>query len=144
MAEDVVDHAEESASLKKRRCETENLQLHGWTRASIPENHLQVYGSDAAAIRDLIREEPELETLLHPELEFSLGEVVWQVRHEMARTVEDVLARRTRALLLNARAAMEAASLVATTLARELGRDETWADTQVKTFRALAQGYIYA
>jgi glycerol-3-phosphate dehydrogenase len=144
MAEDVVDHAEESASLKKHRCETENLQLHGWTRASIPENHLQVYGSDAAAIRDLIREEPELESLIHPELEFSRAEVVWHVRHEMARTVEDVLARRTRALLLNARAAMEAASVVAKTLARELGRDEAWADTQVKTFRALAQGYIYA
>lgn len=144
MAEDVVDHAEESAGLKKLRCETENLQLHGWTRASIPKDHLQVYGSEAFAILDLVREKPALAEFIHPDLEFTHAEIIWHVRHEMARTLEDVLARRTRALLLNARAAIEAAPVVARTMAEELGNDETWTTEQIKAFRSLAQDYIFA
>lgn len=48
--------------------------------------------------------------------------LVWAARHEMARTLEDVLARRTRALFLNARAAIEMAARAADLLARELQR----------------------
>jgi glycerol-3-phosphate dehydrogenase len=59
----------------------------------------------------------------------------------MARTLEDVLARRTRALFLNASAAIDLAEPVARLLAVELGRDETWVATQVKEFCALAAQY---
>ena len=80
---------------------------------------------------------------LHPALPYQCGEVVWHARHEMARTVEDVLARRTRALLLNARAAIEAAPVVARLLAAELQRDAAWEQAQVASFTALARGYVF-
>jgi len=60
----------------------------------------------------------------------------------MARTVEDVLARRTRALLLDARASIEAAPRVAEILAAELGRDASWRDQQVRSYTELARGYL--
>jgi glycerol-3-phosphate dehydrogenase len=79
---------------------------------------------------------------LHPRLPCSAAQVVWAARHEMARTVEDVLSRRTRALLLDARAAAEMAPPVARLLARELGRDEAWEARQVLNFRELAGQYL--
>jgi glycerol-3-phosphate dehydrogenase len=79
---------------------------------------------------------------VHPELPVRAGEVVWAVRQEMARTVDDVLARRTRSLLLNARAAIEAAPRVAALLAAELGKDAVWADAQVASFERIASNYL--
>jgi len=143
MAEDVIDHAEMVAGVENRRCETESLQIHGWTQAAIREKNLRPYGRDASGLRALLREKTELRTLLHPALPFQQGEVVWHARKEMARTVEDVLARRTRALLLNARASIEAAPVVARLLAQELGRDEVWAKKQVTAYTALARGYVF-
>ena len=69
-------------------------------------------------------------------------EVVWAVREEMARTVEDVLARRTRALLLGARASIEAAPGVAELMARELGTDEAWKKKAVEDYEKVARGYV--
>jgi glycerol-3-phosphate dehydrogenase len=63
------------------------------------------------------------------------------VRYELARRIEDVLARRTRALFLNAKAAIEMAEPVAKLMAAELGRDEQWIREQVEEFRQLATGY---
>ena len=71
------------------------------------------------------------------------GLAVWAARHEQARTVEDVLARRTRALFLNSRAAIEAAPAVADLLARELNRDEAFKARDLEAFQSLAQGYVY-
>ncbi len=81
--------------------------------------------------------------MLHPRLPFRLRDVVWAARHEMARTVEDVLARRTRALLLDARAAIEAAPTVADLLARELGRSDDWKRNDLANFQETAKGYLY-
>jgi glycerol-3-phosphate dehydrogenase len=61
----------------------------------------------------------------------------------MARSVEDVLARRSRSLLLNARASIEAAPAVARILAEELGHDDAWINAQIATFTALARGYVF-
>jgi glycerol-3-phosphate dehydrogenase len=61
----------------------------------------------------------------------------------MARTVEDVLARRTRALFLNARASLEAAPEVARLLARELGCNEEWQHEQLSRFRAITAQYVW-
>ena len=94
-----------------------------------------MYGADAEAIRALVKERPELAERLHPELPYIAAEVVWAARTEMARSVEDVLARRTRALFLNARAAVAMAEPVARLLAAELGRDEAWVAAQVAEFR---------
>jgi glycerol-3-phosphate dehydrogenase len=143
MAEDVVNRAEDTAGLTKLRCETETLQLYGWTRSHIPEPHLQVYGHDSADLRRLIQSDASYGETLSAALEFQKGEVIWHVRHEMARTVEDVLARRTRALLLDARAALKAAPVVAQLMAAELGRDETWCKRTVDDFESVARMHIF-
>jgi glycerol-3-phosphate dehydrogenase len=103
---------------------------------------LGVYGADAPAIREIAREKPALTEKFHPELPYIGAEVVWAVRSEMARSVEDVLARRTRALLLGARASIEAAPRVAELMARELNRDAAWQNKTVKEFTQVAQGYL--
>jgi glycerol-3-phosphate dehydrogenase len=60
----------------------------------------------------------------------------------MARSVDDVLSRRIRALQLDARAALESAPAVAEVLARELGRDSDWIAAQVREFGRIAAGYL--
>jgi glycerol-3-phosphate dehydrogenase len=103
----------------------------------------RVYGSDLPLLQRLSEDNPALDALLHPRLPYRLREVVWAARYEMARTVEDVLARRTRALFLDARAAIEAAPLVADVLAKELARSEAWRDKDLQGFLTMAQGYVY-
>jgi glycerol-3-phosphate dehydrogenase len=144
IAEDVIDQAEKVSGLAPAPCRTESLAVHGATLAIIPERNLQPYGADAAGVAELIRAIPNGAQLLHPALPYQQGEVAWQVRHEMARTVEDVLARRTRALLLNARASIEAAPLVARLMAAELGADEAWQTAQVSAYTAVARGYVFS
>ena len=130
------------AGLPRRPCPTRELRLHGHHPDAAAFGDLAVYGSDASAIRKLMEADPALAERLHPALPYRAAEVVWAVRAEMARTVADVLARRTRALFLNAAAAVEMAPRVAELLARELGRDESWAAEQVRAFGELAKGYI--
>lgn len=143
MAEDVIDQAETVGDLLHKRCSTEEMQIHGWTEAEPPSTNLAPYGANATQIQELIKESPDLAALVHPQLPYQQAEVVWHVREEMARTVEDVLARRTRALLLNAQGSIEAAPAVATILARELGRDDAWQAEQVAEYTKLAEGYVY-
>ena len=140
MAEDAVDHAITLGKLPDADCSTKNLRIHGYMEESAALGSLQVYGSDAEAIRELAKD-PVLAVQLHPALPYLAAEVVWAARAEMARTVEDVLARHTRALFLNAEAAQAMAEPVAKLLAAELGRDEAWVAAQVKEFRALAEQY---
>ena len=102
---------------------------------------LAVYGSDAVRIRELASSDPELARLLDPELPYIGAEVVWAAREEMARTLDDVLSRRTRALFLNSRAATRMASTAAKLLARELGKNEQWTETQIQSFLDLASQY---
>jgi glycerol-3-phosphate dehydrogenase len=142
MAQDAVDQAETMAGFEERRCTTEHLQIHGWTKQQITTPNLRVYGADAAAIKELAEVEPGLAERLHPDLPYIGAEVVWAVRQEMARTVEDVLARRTRALLLGARASIEAAPKVAQLMGRELGADEAWQRESAANFANVAQGYV--
>ncbi len=144
MAEDCVNQAATLGRLPEKPCPTRALNIHGFHREASEFGALAVYGSDALLIRDLMGSEAGLEAPLHPALPYSGAEVVWAARFEMARTVEDVLARRTRALFLEARAAIEMAPRVAGLLARELERDEAWARAQVEEFRALAEGYLIA
>ena len=143
MAEDVIDHAEMVAGVVGRRCPTETLPIHGWTREPIAAANLRPYGSDAAAIAALLGTDPSLAAPLHPRLPYQRGEIVWHARHEMARTVEDVLSRRTRSLLLDAAASIEAAPVAARLLAGELGRDEAWQAEQVRAYSELARGYVF-
>jgi glycerol-3-phosphate dehydrogenase len=142
MAEQTVDKAAEVGGLAKRKSRTRALPLHGAGETFDMPRALRVYGTDASTLRGLIASMPNGERLLHPKFPHVAGEVVWAARHEMARTVEDVLARRLRMLFLDAAAAMEAAPLVASLLARELRRDNAWEQAQVQEFRDVARGYL--
>jgi glycerol-3-phosphate dehydrogenase len=140
MAEDCVDHAITLGKLADVPCKTKSLKIHGYMEDSAPLGSLEVYGSDAEAIGTLAQDR-KLAAQLDPRLPYIAAEVVWAVRAEMARTVEDVLARHTRALFLNAEAAIAMAEPVARLMAAELGRDEAWIEAQVKEFRELAEQY---
>jgi glycerol-3-phosphate dehydrogenase len=145
MAEDTVNHAATLGKLEDRACVTRDLRIHGYATGLEPHGGLWVYGSDAVPIQALAAADEELARPLDPAEPPSLpqigAEVVWAAREEMARSVEDVLARRTRALLLNAEAALRMAPAAARLLARELGRDQAWAADEVRRFGELAQQY---
>jgi glycerol-3-phosphate dehydrogenase len=151
MGEDAVDRAALVGGLPEVPSRTAGLRLHGAPADGAREGASAdfdagepwaVYGGDAAALCQLAAERPELDRPLHSRLPYRAVQVVWAARHEMARTVEDVLARRTRALFLDARAAVEAAPMVAELMAAELGRDAAWRDRQVAELRELAAGYL--
>ncbi|HHD56783.1 MAG TPA: FAD-dependent oxidoreductase, partial [Desulfobulbaceae bacterium] len=144
MAEDTVDKAAMVAGLDRKKCRTEDLPIHGSVDDVDDNDPLRYYGSDADDMRSLVSGHPEMGKRLHKRLPFTSVEVLWSVRHEMARTVEDILARRQRALFLDASAAMEMAPGVAGILAAELGRDEDWQRRQVERFTELALGYFPA
>ena len=141
MAEDAVDHAAVLAHLDERPCRTRVLEIHGSGPAPASDPDLAVYGTDAEGILALERERPELAEPLHPALPVRGSWIVWAARREMARTLDDALARRTRALFLNVRAALAMAPAAARLLAAELGRDDAWHQSQLAAFRRLATWY---
>lgn len=144
MAEDCIDRAIESSGFTSRPSMTHELKLHGCPLdGSMPiSSRYQSYGTDASLIEKMIEVQVELGEQLHPDLPIRAAEVVWAVRNEWARTVEDVLARRTRALFLNARAAIAMAPEVAQWMAKELNRDAAWQSTQINSFEQIAKNYI--
>ncbi len=141
MAEDTVTQAAELARLPERECVTRALNIHGFHQNAERFGALSVYGSDAWAIQDLMRADNTLGTPLHPALPYTGAEVVWAAREEMARTIEDVLARRLRALFLNAEAAVQMAPAVAALMARELGWDADRTVRETAAFLEVAKGY---
>jgi glycerol-3-phosphate dehydrogenase len=164
MAEDTVNTAIQRAGLAARPCVTATLSIHGSPGREAeslaagddaerggegggggvndPEGPLHYYGIDADAIRALAEANPLWGERLHARLPYIQAEIVWAAREELCMTVEDALARRTRSLLLDARAAIECAMPVAALLASELGRDEDWQKRQVAEFTELAKGYL--
>ena len=137
MGEDCVDRASELAGLPLNDRNTTQLKLHG----AIDSPTSTVYGTDEEKISQIIADTPELGVQLHPDLPIRAAEVVWATRHEMARTVEDILARRTRAMFLNIRAARVMAPAVATLMAQELGRDAQWQTNQIAEFEKTAKRF---
>lgn len=135
MAEDCVNQAAAHASLPERPCVTEWTNIHGFHPGAEKFGPLHIYGSDAAGVQSLMAKDASMAVPLHASLPYTAAEVVWAVRHEMARTVEDVLARRTRALFLNARAAFDVAPRVAELISRELRQGSAWEAAQLRTFR---------
>ena len=142
MAEDTVDKAIHLNLLEKRECVTENFHIHGYMPDPDLNNHLYIYGADIPAIKALMESDQGMAEKLHPKYDYTVAEVVWAVREEMALDVEDVLARRVRLLFLDARVAVEIAPRVAQIIAKELGYDQTWIEEQVKAFIELSKHYI--
>ena len=142
MAEDTVDHAEAVAGLDPVPCVTRSLNIHGHHHHAEMYGSLEMYGSDAPMVEQVIRENPAFGEFLPGSSTIRAGQVVWSVRKEMARTVEDFLARRTRLLILDARASLDAAPVVAELMAKELGRGRRWVRDQVAAYTDLAGGYL--
>jgi glycerol-3-phosphate dehydrogenase len=146
MGEDAIGLAIRAGGLKAGPSCTKDLKLHGWQESAAQEvaESDRVYGSDLENLESLGTADPELNQQLHPQLPYRRREVVWAARYEQARTTEDVLARRTRALFLNAAAAIEMAPEVSHILAKELQRNENFRSRDLEEFRAIANGYMFA
>ncbi len=136
MAEDAMNQAAVVADLPPEPCVTRELAIVG-----AQEESTDPYGTDRGAVEEVCADVAGGTEPVHPALDLRVGEVAWAARREMARLVEDVLARRSRSLLLDAAASSEAAPRVASILARELGRDADWATSQAESYRTLAAGY---
>ena len=142
MAEDTVNKAIEVGKLVSKPVKTKDLAIHGSTANVDRKDHLYVYGTDRQALLALVNENKAWGEKLDPRADYIAAEVIWAVRHEMARTVEDVLARRVRILFLDARMAIDVAPKVASLIASELQKDAQWETEQVSTFRAMAKSYL--
>lgn len=142
MAEDTVDKVISLNLLEKRECVTKKFRIHGYKPDPDLSNHLYIYGSDVTALKSLMESDESMAEKLHPKYDYTVAEVVWAVREEMALDVEDVLARRVRLLFLDARVAVEVAPKVAKIIAKELGYDQAWIDAQVVAFTTLSKHYI--
>lgn len=142
MGEDTINQAAIVAGLDERASKTKTLRIHGWLKNIDRDDPLHYYGSDALFIRKLISERPDLAERLHHNLPYTKAQVVWAVRNEMARTVEDILARRTRALLLDAQASIAMAPDVARIMALELQYDNEWEKRQIEQYARLAREYL--
>ncbi|MGF2411657.1 glycerol-3-phosphate dehydrogenase/oxidase [Ferruginibacter sp.] len=142
MANDVLTNAAFAAGLQKKSCITEALKIHGWVTDTDKNAPLHIYGSDALAIKNLCKQDKTLSELIHPLLPNIKAEIIWAVQNEMAITVEDVLARRTRILFLDAKAAMEAAPVVAELMAKQMHKDNNWMQQQINDFNTLAKQYL--
>ena len=166
MGEDCVDQAIRHAGLEAGPCRTTGLRLHGSPGGTpAPDGPAEqgpvvsqpaeknggsapyppwesVYGSEFSRVEALAEESPEAGNLLAKGLPFRGADVIWATRYEMAETVEDVLARRTRLLFLDARAAAAAAPDVARLIARERGHGTDWCERQVRAFSELASRYL--
>ena len=141
MAQDTVDKAIALGKLPKKECKTVDLKIHGAKENPDLSNHLYIYGSDQPEIQNLIKEDQSLGEKLHPRLDFLKAEVVWAARHELARTIDDVLARRVRMLFMDSKAAIECAPEVAKILAKELEKDDVWVEKQIADFKEIASHY---
>ncbi len=126
MAEVAVNQASEHHGIERRKCVTADLPIT----------------DSKTAADDLAESDPKLAELLHPAFEYRAADVVAAVRSELAATLEDVLARRTRALFLDARAAIEIAPKVAAIMAADLGESESWIADQLKSFNTVADGFL--
>ena len=142
MGEDTIDKAFLIAGLVEKPSITKSLRIHGWLKNIDKSDPLYFYGSDAPTIKRLVNDNSSLGQKLCEALPHIKAEVIWHVRNEMARTVEDVLARRTRSLLLDARASIEMAPAVASILAEELNKSPEWEIQQVAEYTKLANEYL--
>ena len=142
MAKDAVNNAAFVAKLPIVKCATRKLRLHGYDQNILYGSELSVYGSDAVHIRKMISDDPSLGERIHPSFNYCRAELIWAVTHEMAMTVEDILARRSRMLFVDARAAIASAEPVAKLMAEQLGMNADWRDDQVRLFQEMAEAYL--
>lgn len=142
MGADAVDKAQALAGLPSEPSPTEDLKLAGWAKPEKEGGPLAIYGSFAPEIEAIEAANPDAAMRLHPRLPYRRSELIWAVRKEMALTLTDLLARRTRALILDAAASIDIAPSAARIMAAELGRDGAWERGQVSDFISIAKQYL--
>jgi glycerol-3-phosphate dehydrogenase len=142
MAEDAVTTAAIQARLPYRECITENLPVHGCQPTDDFTAAGYYYGSDQPLIEQLKQENPQWGAALHPSLPYTFAEIIWAVREEQCQTLEDALSRRTRAILLDTKAALEAAPAVARCMAAEMNKNEAWIEEQLLSFNTIARHHL--
>ena len=141
MAEETLDRAIREGFLDKSKCTTSTLRLGSLDNIG-DAGRLHIYGDKFIPIKRMIDEIPELGQPLDARLPYTKAEITWICRNEMPVSVEDVLARRTRSLFLNARASADIAEQVAAIMAAELGHDERWISVEVESYRKLVKNYL--
>jgi glycerol-3-phosphate dehydrogenase len=141
MAEETIDKAIKSGFLKKSVCITKNLRLGGG-KANDSDSRLSIYGSHAEEIAGMILENPETGDQLDQRLPYMVAELRWICRNEMPVTLEDLLARRTRSLILNARASADISGMAARVMAEEMGLSEDWQTEQTELYKITVKNYI--
>lgn len=142
MAQDLVDKTETHFNWKHTKSSTASMKIHGYVEKVDLNDPWYVYGSDKNKLKELSAESEIFGKLLSEPLNLLAAQVIWAVREEMALTLEDVLSRRTRCLLLDAHESIRIAPAVAALMARELGKDENWQQQQVWEFENTARNYI--
>jgi glycerol-3-phosphate dehydrogenase len=142
MAQDTINRAISLGKLPNESCKTKHIKIHGAIESNDKSHHQYIYGSDKEAIQNLIKESPELGEKLHSRLPYTKAEVIWAIRYEMARTIEDILARRVRTLFLDAKATLEIIPIVAKILSKELDKDTLWEQRQIDEFTKIANQYV--
>jgi len=142
MAEDTVNTAAVQARLPYKDCVTNELAIHGGSSHGTETGTNYYYGADIPLIDSMMSENPGLDLPIHERLPYRKGEIIWAVRNELCMTVEDALSRRTRALLLDAAAAVESAPLVAELMAKEMDHDDQWIVDQISQFNTIAASYL--
>lgn len=142
MAKDVINVASTLVVLPRVKSKTNQLKLHGYDKNSANYKELSIYGSDALVIEKLYTENETFKEKIHPDYSISKAQVIFAIRFEKAKTIEDVLARRTRLLFLDAKASVTAAPIVGELLASELNKDEKWVQSEIEAFEKTAKTYL--
>ena len=142
MAEDAIDKAAALKLIEKRKCVTKKLRVHGYRENPDMSDHMYVYGSDEPEIRKLAEQNPEYGKKISEKYEYTVAEVIWSVRNEMARTLDDVLARRVRLQYIDAREAQKVAPQVAQIMATEMQKDKAWIDKQLQDYDEILKNFI--
>jgi glycerol-3-phosphate dehydrogenase len=141
MAEETIDKAIKAGMLPPAKCRTKNFPFYH-NAILLNDNRLKIYGDRAWEIEKIIGQDPSSGEKLHPGLPYVKAEVIWICRNEMPVKLEDVLARRTRSLLLDARASLDIAHEVAEIMATELGHDDKWIEEQVIEYKKMTEKYL--
>ena len=141
MGKDVINAASSLVMLPRIKSPTATLKLHGYDKNSTNYKELSIYGSDALEIKKIFKEKPSYKDLIHPNYNITEGQLIFSIRNEKAKTIEDLLARRTRLLFLDAKASLECAPKVANLLASELNKSAEWTDREIKRFQVTAKTY---
>jgi glycerol-3-phosphate dehydrogenase len=141
MAEETINKGIKAGIIENKKCITENYSFYSNGKPTEPDR-LKIYGNQASEIQKMINEQPDLEELIHQNLPYTKAEIIWICRNEMPRTLEDMLARRTRSLFLDARASAEAGPMVADLMSKELGFSKSWQESEISRYNKLVINYI--